>query len=274
MPPGELAVARRLRASRSVIIGGHGVAELPADADPEHLCVRPDAFRRQVELLLEAGFTFLTVSELAARGGAAGQAPPPGLAALSFDDGMENNASVLLPLLQEYRIPATVYVTTGLIGRPNPWVAAAAGARMMTADELRALAAAGVELGAHTVSHPDMEQLGAEACRCEAADSRAALEELTGGPVTSFAYPFCRYGPAAIEGVRAAGFTSAVTCMGRGSWAPLELRRAMITGVDGTPAFLAKLAGVYERVFASRAGTAARVATRAPRRLARRVRSR
>ena len=126
VPSPLFAAARRLRERRSVIVGGHGVADVPAAYDPENLCVAPDRLRAQVELLLDAGFEFVTVAELTGRMN--GGAPPPGLAALSFDDGMDNNVSVLLPLLREYGVPATVYVTTGLIGRPNPWLDPRAGA--------------------------------------------------------------------------------------------------------------------------------------------------
>jgi peptidoglycan/xylan/chitin deacetylase (PgdA/CDA1 family) len=267
-----LAAARRLRRRRSVIVGGHGVAEVPAAYDPENLCVAPDRFRAQVELLLAAGFRFVTVAELTERMN--GEAPPPGLAALSFDDGMDNNLSVLLPLLREYGVPATVYVTTGLIGRPNPWLDPRTGARMMTADELRELAAAGVEIGGHTVTHPDLSLLDAEACRREVRDSRDTLRDVTGGPVTTFAYPFCGFGPTAQAAVREAGFSAAVTGEGRGSWERFAIDRAMVTGVDGLPAFLAKLAGLYQPVYDSPAGAAARGATRRPRRLARALRER
>ncbi len=267
MPSALALAARGLRARRSVIVGGHGVAAVGSRLDPEHLCVAPGRFRAQVELLLEAGFRFVTVAELAARAG--GGVPGPGLAALSFDDGMENNVSVLAPILREYGIPATVYVVSGLVGRPNPWMDPRARARMLTAAELRELAGSGVEIGAHTVTHPDLATLDAPACRREVQGSRDTLRDLTGAPVTTFAYPFFRYGPAAVAAVREAGFSAAVTGGGRGGWAPLTLGRAMITGVDGIPAFLAKLAGVYEPVYGSRAGAAVRTLTRAPRRLVR-----
>jgi peptidoglycan/xylan/chitin deacetylase (PgdA/CDA1 family) len=267
-----LVAARRVCRHRSVILGGHGVADVPAAYDPENLCVAPDRFRAQVELMLAAGFEFVTVAELTERMN--GGAPPPGLAALSFDDGMDNNLSVLLPLLREYGIPATVYVTTGLIGRPNPWLDPRARARMMTADELRELTASGVEIGGHSVTHPDLSLLDAEACRREVRDSRDTLVDVTGGPVTTFAYPYCGFGPTAQAAVREAGFSAAVTGEGRGSWERFAIDRAMVTGVDGLPAFLAKLSGLYEPVYRSSAGAAARAATRRPRRLARSLRER
>ena len=155
---GLSALARR----RSVLLAYHGVAPRAPELDPHNLSVTPAAFRSQVELLMDAGFELVTVADLAQR--AAGGRPPAGLAALSFDDGMDNNHSVLLPILREYGIPATVYVTTGIIGRPNPWLAPGAGARMMTEPELADLVAAGVELGAHTVTHPDLSLLDRAGC--------------------------------------------------------------------------------------------------------------
>ena len=268
-PRALLAAARRLCARRSVVIGGHGVGNVELEHDPHHLCVPVDRFRAQVELLLEAGFRFTTVAGLVALA-SEGVAPPPGNVALTFDDGMDNNVSVVLPLLREYAIPATVYVISGLVGQPNPWMAAASGARMMTADELRELQAAGVELGAHTVTHPDLAGLDREACLREAAESRVAVAEIAGRPVTTFAYPFNRSSPAAIAAARDAGFAAAVAGPHRDPWSPWEIPRPMITGIDGLAAFTVKAAGMYDPLWDSRAGRVARAVTRRPRRLLRR----
>jgi hypothetical protein len=56
----------------------------------------------------------------------------PGLVALTFDDGWADNHGALLPILREYGITATIYVTTGLMGRPNPWLAPDSGVRAGT----------------------------------------------------------------------------------------------------------------------------------------------
>ena len=268
----ELVLARRLRERRSIVLGGHGVADVAPEHDPENLCVAPARFRAQVELLLAAGFAFRTLSELVAAG--RGGPPPAGLAALTFDDGMHDNLAVLLPILREYGLPATVYVATGLSGEPNPWIDAQAGARMLTTDEIRELAAAGIEIGAHTVTHPDLSTLDRAACEDEVGRSRAVLEELLGRPVTSFAYPYFRAGGHAVEAVRATGFETAVVGPRRGPWSPLEIPRAMITGVDGIPSFLAKASGAYDPFFASAPVVAARALTRRPRLLVRRLRHR
>lgn len=239
------AILRPVARRRSEILGYHGVAE-GAQQDPENLLLSPAAFRAQIELMLDAGFQFVTVSSLGdeVRAGAVA----PGRIALSFDDGMEDNHHVVLPILREYGIPATIYVVTGLIGQPNPYLA---GARMMTVEELREVAAHGVEIGAHTVSHPDLSTLGYQACLDEMTASRDRLAAVLGRRVETFAYPFCRYGPEAVAAARDAGFALAVTCE-RGRWTPYELRRSMVSSRDGLGRLAMKLAGVYEPVFTHR----------------------
>jgi peptidoglycan/xylan/chitin deacetylase (PgdA/CDA1 family) len=241
------------------------VGEVPASTDPHNLVVPPDRFRNQLELLAEAGFEFVTVADFADRIPVGGK-PPPGLIAVSFDDGMEDNHSVALPLLHALRVPATVYVLTGAIGAPNPWLSPDARQRMMSREELRVLHEAGIELGAHTVNHPDMSALGFEACLAEAEQSRDTVASITNGGVRTFAYPFGHYGPAAIEAARAAGFEAAVTCVNRGSWEPYELRRTLITGRDGIWSFVARVSGIYEPLVLGRAGAIARRGTASLRR--------
>jgi len=231
--------------------------------DPGYLRVRPDAFRAQLELLLGAGFEFVTVAEFANRYD--GEEPPAGLAALSFDDGMADNHDVVLPILAELGLPATVYVVTGLVGKPNPWMATGSGARMMNEDELREVAAAGIEIGAHTVTHPDLSRLDYDACVDEAAGSRRELERLLGVSVRTFAYPYCRFGPAARAAVERAGFEAAVTCQGLGSWDRFELKRSLITGKDELPMFLLKLTDAYQPLFGSVPSRFIRASTRAVR---------
>lgn len=253
-------LVRSLARRRSVILCYHGVGTTTAEEDPSFLRVNPDTFRAQVDLLLSAGFRLVTVAELASRMN--GGPPPPGLAALSFDDGMDDNHHVVLPILRERGAAATVYVTTGMVGKPNPWLAPAVGSRMMTGDELRELAAAGFELGAHTVTHPDLSKLSFEQCMREMTESRDELARISGAPVRTFAYPFCLYSEGAVAAAQAAGFEAAVTCHERGGWSPYELQRPMITGKDGLASFVAKLAGAYYPFFHSRTGRLLRVTTR------------
>ena len=80
--------------------------------------------------------------------------------------------------------------------------------RPVTEDELRELAA-GVEIGAHTVSHPLLTTLPPEERRREVVESRDRLRELTGQPVTTFSYPHGDVDAGVEDVVRRAGFALA-----------------------------------------------------------------
>jgi len=259
---------KRICARRSVILGYHGVAESRRRDDLSMLLVAPERFREQLALLGCAGFRFVTMAELAREAG--GGEPPAGLAAITFDDGMRNNHEVALPILRELEIPATVYVTIGFIDGASPWIGADGDGAMMSAEQLRELAQAGWELGAHTMTHPDMAALDYDACLKEISDSRVALEELTGTPVETFAYPFGSYGPAALAAARDSGMLAAVTT-GSGSWQPYELTRAMIGAADPLPVILLKLTDRYEPLLKS---PPMRMLRRASKRLRGRVQAR
>lgn len=230
------------------MLGYHGVAESRRRDDLSLLLVAPERFRAHLELLLAGGFRFVTMVELARL--ADGGVPPPGLAALTFDDGMSNNHELALPILNEYGIRATVYVTIGFLGGWSPWIGPGGDGKMMIAPQLRELVAADWELGAHTMTHPDLSTLDYHACREEIERSRIALEEIGGVPVETFAYPFGRYGPEAIAATRDSGLFAAVTT-GSGSWDRYELTRAMVGGADPLPVMLLKLTDRYEPLLRS-----------------------
>jgi peptidoglycan/xylan/chitin deacetylase (PgdA/CDA1 family) len=90
--------------------------------------------------------------------------------------------------------------------------------RWMTADELRALSArAGVDVGAHTLTHPMLANLSADEQRREIDGSRSELERLIGAPVTLFSYPFGghdAFDAVTTQLVREAGYTLACTGTG------------------------------------------------------------
>jgi len=112
---------------------------------------------------------------------------------------------------------------------------------MMSRGQLRALHAAGMELGAHTVSHPILAHATPEEARAEIADSRAALEAIADAPVWLFAYPNGRpgidYTTEHVRLVAELGFRGAVSTQwganltGRAD--PYQLRR--FTPWDATP---------------------------------------
>jgi len=238
-----LPLLRALRRRRSVIVGYHGVADCDLRRDLSRLQTPPAQFARHVELLAAAGFRFTTMT--AAADDLAATRPRPGLAVITFDDGLRNNHSTALPILDAVGAPATVYVASGFIGGVNPWLTTDAGGAMLNEEEIRELARAGWEIGAHTVDHPDMATLGYAECRAQIDASRERLESITEGPVDTFAYPFGRYGEAAVAAVKDSGMRAALTT-GSGRWERFELTRAMVSNGDPYPLVALKMVDGYE----------------------------
>lgn len=215
----RLGLARRVRPP--LILAYHGVADVPAHRDPEGLLISPRRFRRHVRRLKRWGYGFLSFGDMAR---AVAEGRGEGHVALTFDDGLLDNLETLVPILRgEGGLPATVFVTTGWMGSPHPTVPYL---RNMTADEVRALHEAGVEIGGHTVTHPDLTTLSFEEARDEVREGCRQLAEIIGAPVDTFAYPFGHTDEQATRAVAAAGVRAACRVRGEGSWDdPLNLPR-------------------------------------------------
>jgi peptidoglycan/xylan/chitin deacetylase (PgdA/CDA1 family) len=176
----------------------------------EHaLSVTPAAFREQVTSLARSG-----VPPVSAEGLALGERR--GLH-VTFDDAYKDVLAVL-PLLVELGLPTTIFVSTGFAdeGRPLavPELAADAETRpdllaTMTWDELRTAAEQGVEIGAHTVSHPHLTRLTDAELERELVDSKARIEDEVGRPARLLAYPYGEHDARVHEAVRAAGYDAA-----------------------------------------------------------------
>jgi len=103
---------------------------------------------------------------------------------------------------------------------------------MMTPAQIVHLHESGMEIGAHTVNHPILTSLSDRDARAEIVTSKRMLEEMTGSPITLFAYPNGKpgqdYGLQHVRLVKEAGFAAAVStvlgiCHGRSD--PFQLPR-------------------------------------------------
>ena len=148
-------------------IGGRG-----ADPDvPRDRC-RPETvpvgwryrrfLRRAARPPREAGFTTLTLSELASALAGDARRLPERPVVLTFDDGFADFHRAALPLLRRYGFTATVFVTTGWIADAGRHAAGRSPGRMLCWSQIREAAAAGVEIGAHSHRHPQLDQIAAE----------------------------------------------------------------------------------------------------------------
>jgi peptidoglycan/xylan/chitin deacetylase (PgdA/CDA1 family) len=204
-----------------------------------------------VESLRDRGYRFVSVTEFAGLLTTSGA--PSRVCALTFDDGSDD--PLLLEILSELRVPATLYVCPSLLGQPHPWLRPDAGVRLMSLDTLRDVSRLPyIEIGSHTNTHVDLRAASHDDAFRELSSSRRTLEDMLDRPVLSVAYPFCHYSPACPPAAERAGYLSAVTCEGRGGWVPFELRREGIAAWDGRVSFALKSRGAGHAILRSRLG--------------------
>jgi peptidoglycan/xylan/chitin deacetylase (PgdA/CDA1 family) len=215
----------------------HAVGHAPAAAI-RTLSVSPEAFADQLRLLQVRGFTPLTTSRLADawRGG---EPLPPRPVLITFDDGYQGVHRHALPVLRELGFPTTVFVTTGWLRGPYE-IDDAALDTMLDWDEVRELAAEGAEIGGHSHSHPQLDQLPDGALRYEVKRCHEIITEQLDSSPASFAYPYGYSDRRVRQAVRTAGFAQSVAvgnALASPRQGPFALRRVTVRRSTGLKEF-------------------------------------
>ncbi len=178
----------------------------------------PETLEKELAYLRGHGYVSITLDDLV--DAITRERPlPPRPVVISFDDDWESQYTYALPLLQKYGFTATFYI----------WVAAVGRKHHMTWDEIRALRAAGMQIGCHSMTHPYLTRVAKDtALRWEILGAKRIIEERVGVRVTSFAYPFGQYDDRVVEMVRESGFTSA-----RSTWPGVVHSREGLLSLSG-----------------------------------------
>ncbi len=140
--------------------------------------------------------------------------------AITFDDGYAENGDFAIPLLLQREIPFTYFVTTGNVLDQTPFPHDQDRGTPLapnTPEQIAALAASGVEVGAHTRTHADLGVASEGKIEDEIAGSKEELERIIGAPVRYFAFPFGQHAnmtPAGFRIARDAGFEGVCSAYG------------------------------------------------------------
>ncbi len=162
-----------------------------ADSQPNGWTISSEMFRRQIEWVQER-FDIVTLEEAQHRVAADENDRPT--VCLTFDDGYADNCETAIPWLLERKIPFTYFVASDnlLSGKPFTHdVAAGCPLQPNTVEQICEMAAAGVEIGAHTRSHADLGKITDEQTLYdEIVGSKRDLEAIVDRSVRYFAFPF------------------------------------------------------------------------------------
>jgi peptidoglycan/xylan/chitin deacetylase (PgdA/CDA1 family) len=188
--------------SAPLVVAYHAVHPAQEGIDAPDVITPPEALEHDVQRLLAAGYELLTAGELLAA--EAEGTPPRRAAVLTFDDGWRDGLTIAAPLLRSLGVRATFLVCPGLFGNHDPRMGEAG--HVMTAEDACSLHEAGMEIGAHSMTHPDMREIEDHALAVELEDSRDAVEAITGAPCAVMAYPFGLSDGRVRSAARRAGF--------------------------------------------------------------------
>lgn len=188
--------------------------------------VPPVMFDAQLKLLHDWGYQTISTT-LLVQAIMQGAALPPHPILITFDDANEDNFAAAFPIMQKYGFTGVLYVPYDYIGAPN----------YLTADQIKTMAAAGWEVGSHSLTHPtDFATLDQASLRAQVVDSRKMLASLLGLPILTFAYPFGDNDSSAVDYVHFAGYIAAMGATGftadQGSSNLFVLQRCEIKGSD------------------------------------------
>ncbi len=202
----------------------------PADELDARLTVTDAEFTRQLQYLRCAGYYSITLAQFfeAMYNGAPLPEKP---VILTFDDGYIDAYTNAFPLLHNAGFSGSFSIVTGWVGLA-PYV---------SWEQLQEMAGAGMEIVAHSVSHPDFSKQPDDVVRDQLSRSKRDLEQKLGFPVPFFTYPAgepFRFGSEerqrqVVTMVQEAGYRGALTTRNQllqDPAAPFALSRIRVTG--------------------------------------------
>ncbi len=160
----------------SAILMFHGI-----DREGSVLSVSPEQFSSLINAIDASGYQIVELQDLLRN-------PGTGRVALTFDDGFSSVLNEAAPILDGR--PATLFVTTGVVGKFNSWESDAYRRSILSWHDLAKLESRGFKLECHTVNHPDLRGLSDADVEAQFEESKEELHQQLGAKATVLAYPY------------------------------------------------------------------------------------
>ena len=179
----------------------HYIEYVKDDPGRQKLTIPPNIFISQIETLKNAGYTFITPNDLI--DDMLGKIKlPEKLVILTFDDGYMDFYTDVFPILKKENVKAIAYIVPDFLNRPN---------YMFTFQVKEIAESPLVEIGAHTMNHVWLKGIAKETAEYEISQSRKSLADMLHLSINSFAYPYGALDQQAVNLVKDAGYTNAVS---------------------------------------------------------------
>lgn len=203
--------------------------------EQDYLSVMPEDFEAQMKHLAGLGYQSASLGKLLS-----GDVEAPSLV-LTFDDGFADNFELAYPIMKNYGFTATVFCVADKMDTPG----------YLNRSQVLAMMKDGFEFGAHTLSHPHLPKIDAEAKKTEILKSKTALEAWTGKTFEYFCYPYGEYDSECLQILKGSDFRAACSNIPGANRPgrvrnPFLVKRTEISGFDTLEDFDLKLAGAYD----------------------------
>ncbi len=159
-----------------------------------NLSVTPEKFAQQLDSIKSKGYATITFEDIVK-----GEIPAKPII-LTFDDGYKDFYTNAYPELKKHNMTAVSYI----IGNKN-------NTQYMNEKEILEISQNNIELGSHTLSHPDLAKTSSQTAIKEITESKERIENIIGKKIVSFCYPAGKYNDETISIVKSAGYSFAVT---------------------------------------------------------------
>ncbi len=202
-----------------------------AESSTDRMTVARDAFEAQMRLLRDKGYHVVSLGQLADFLAFRGQLPEKAVV-ITIDDGWRSTYDIAWPILRSYGYPATLFVYTQLV---------TGSAKTLSWEQLREMAAEGLDVECHTASHRDLakpeegETLEGRigAVEREVGEAVRLIERRIGRRPRFLAYPYGSTDALVVSVLRRRGIEAAFTVERVANpffVSPFRLGRAMVYG--------------------------------------------
>jgi peptidoglycan/xylan/chitin deacetylase (PgdA/CDA1 family) len=199
-------IQRELCHHGMAILTYHRIGKPPARVPDPFLYDSVEDLDHHLTLARAQGLTLAPFGEAATQ-----EKFQPNTLTITFDDGFTSVLQHALPVLQCHKARAIQFIVAGLVGQKNHWDAHKGDSiePLMDWFQLREWLAAGMEIGSHSMTHPNLKKLKAAEAREEITASKKLLEDKLGIPINHFCYPHGGWTPVVRDLVIDAGYKSA-----------------------------------------------------------------
>lgn len=175
------------------------------------LTVSVENFERQILYLIKKGYKFISLKDYISTNSNKKHI----YISLTFDDGFADNFWYAFPLLKKYKIPATIFLIAGFVGKDlifNRYRDKEKD-RFLKWEEVKEMIDSDIDFGSHSLTHPHLTEIDDNKAWEEIYNSKVMIEEKLGKKVDFFCYPYGEFDERIVSMVKKAGYKGAVVTL-------------------------------------------------------------